>query len=279
MPYLLLQSNKGIMELSLVDALKLSENFSYILGVSSSAKTAKGQEQFLTAMVNLAPSDMAGDGFNTCPMATESCRAACLVNSGQRKVHKNANLAAINRTKLFYGNRDFFMSRLVLEISKAKKAADRKGIPLVVRLNGTSDISPLVWKYQGNVIFDIFPTIQFYDYTKVINRFDKVNYPNYHLTYSFTGEEKEFDIVEFTRKGYNVAVVFEDTLPKTFKGIEVFDGDKTDHRFLDKKGVVVGLTYKKVGYMHDERFENDGRIKKASTFENFIIPLDDKRRG
>jgi hypothetical protein len=281
MPYLLLQSNKGIMnyKLDLTKTLEISASFTSILGLSSSAKTAKEQDIALTAMVNLAPSDMAQIGVNTCPMATASCRAACLVNSGQRKVNKAVNLAAINRTKLFYGNREFFMTRLVMEISKAKKTAAKKGVPLVVRLNGTSDISPLVWKLQGMNILEIFPDVQFYDYTKVINRFEKVNYPNYHLTYSFTGEEKNFDIVKFTEAGNNVAVVFEGSLPSTFQGIEVIDGDKSDHRFLDKKGVIVGLKYKRVGYMQDNRFENDGKLKKAVTFENFIIPLGDERRG
>jgi hypothetical protein len=30
-------------------------------------------------------------------------------------------------------------------------------------------------------------------------------------------------------------------MPKTFKGFKVIDGDKDDLRFLDPKGVVVGL--------------------------------------
>ena len=47
--------------------------------------------------------------------------------------------------------------------------------------------------------------------------------------------------------GINVAVVFRSVLPKTWKGFEVIDGDKTDTRFLDKSGVVVGLTAKGKG--------------------------------
>ena len=40
--------------------------------------------------------------------------------------------------------------------------------------------------------------------------------------------------------GGNVAVVFRNQLPKTWKGYEVVNGDSNDLRFLDK-GVVVGL--------------------------------------
>jgi hypothetical protein len=46
--------------------------------------------------------------------------------------------------------------------------------------------------------------------------------------------------------GGNVAVVF-DELPKTYLGYEVINGDDTDLRFLDKKGVVVGLKAKGKG--------------------------------
>jgi hypothetical protein len=39
-------------------------------------------------------------------------------------------------------------------------------------------------------------------------------------------------------------VVFRDKLPKTYAGHTVFNGDDTDLRFLDPKGVVVGLKAK-----------------------------------
>jgi len=44
--------------------------------------------------------------------------------------------------------------------------------------------------------------------------------------------------------GVNAAVVFRDKLPETFKGLPVVDGDKDDLRFLDPKGVIVGLIAK-----------------------------------
>ena len=36
-------------------------------------------------------------------------------------------------------------------------------------------------------------------------------------------------------------VVFRDSLPKTYLGFPVVDGTKGDQRYLDKKGVIVGL--------------------------------------
>ena len=41
----------------------------------------------------------------------------------------------------------------------------------------------------------------------------------------------------------NVTVVF-DKLPETYMGLPVFDADDTDLRFLDPKGVVLGLKAK-----------------------------------
>ena len=38
--------------------------------------------------------------------------------------------------------------------------------------------------------------------------------------------------------------MFRKDIPKTFKGLEVIDGDEHDMRFLDKDNVVVGLKAK-----------------------------------
>ena len=46
------------------------------------------------------------------------------------------------------------------------------------------------------------------------------------------------------KAGGNVAVVFRNKLPATYKGFKVIDGDLHDLRFLDQKNVVVGLKEK-----------------------------------
>ena len=44
------------------------------------------------------------------------------------------------------------------------------------------------------------------------------------------------------KTGQNVAVVFRSKdIPKVWKGLNVFNGDITDLRFLDPKNVIVGL--------------------------------------
>jgi len=111
-------------------------------------------------------------------------------------------------------------------------------------LNGTSDIQWETIEVEcGQNIFQMFPQVQWYDYTKIPNR--KVSHiSNYHLTWSYSEANKKYaDYFDAVR--YNVAVVFKNGLPKMFKGLRVIDGDKTDMRFLDgNKRVVVGLKAK-----------------------------------
>jgi hypothetical protein len=109
-------------------------------------------------------------------------------------------------------------------------------------LNTTSDIS---WEIHG--IFELFPAIQFYDYTKIKKRVIKYltnQYPkNYHLTFSLN-ETNYNDSMEILKMGGNVAVVFRKDLPTTYKGYQVVNGDVSDLRFLDPNNSIVGLKAK-----------------------------------
>ena len=67
---------------------------------------------------------------------------------------------------------------------------------------------------------------------------------NYHLTFSKSEVTTDEQINRVIELGGNVAVVFRDRLPKTYRGIEVVNGDDSDLRFKDKKGVIVGLIEK-----------------------------------
>ena len=93
----------------------------------------------------------------------------------------------------------------------------------------------------------MFPDVVFYDYTKFpINK--RVNLPkNYTLTFS-RSEANHDQVLENLRAGRNVAIVFStkksEELPSQYLGYEVIDGDIHDMRFLDPKGVIVGLKAK-----------------------------------
>ena len=220
-------------------------------------KTLKGmKEGYNTYILHLAPGSLSGK--NTCPKATAGCLSACLNTAGRGGMFKkgeNTNTiqqARIRKTKLFYENREVFFHLLVKDIILAQKQAAKAGLIPVIRLNGTSDIA--FEKYpvkMGNVIysniFEAFGYIQFYDYTKMLNR--KVsNISNYSLTFS-AADGNDSDVIKAIDQGYNIAMVF--NLKKTLempeyhvigsKVLPVFNGDESDLRFLDPKGVVVGL--------------------------------------
>jgi len=216
-------------------------------------KTLKGMAQgYNTYILHLAPGSLSG--HNTCPKATAGCLAACLNTAGRGGMFKrgeNTNTiqqARIRKTNLFYNDRDAFMALLVKDITLAIKQSAKAGLVPVFRLNGTSDIS---WeKYPvtiGNVtysnIFAYFGFVQFYDYTKVLGR--KVSHiSNYSLTFS-AADGNDADVTKAISQGYNIATVFGikkgTPMPAEYLGLPVFNGDESDLRFLDPKGVVVGL--------------------------------------
>jgi hypothetical protein len=216
-------------------------------------KVLKGlKEGFNTYILHLAPADLSG--FNTCPKATAGCKAACLNTAGRGGMFKkgeSTNIiqeARIRKTAFFFEERAGFMEWLVADIKLAIKQSAKKGLIPVFRLNGTSDLS---WeKYEvirdGKLyrnIFTAFPDVQFYDYTKVLGR-KVADIKNYHLTFS-AADGNDNDVVKAIQQDYNVATVFgiKKTLPmpETYNGLPVFNGDESDLRFLDPKGVVVGL--------------------------------------
>ena len=144
------------------------------------------------------------------------------------------------RTDLFINNQTVFMDNLYTEIDRfiAKCARDNK--KPCIRLNGTSDIE---WNIHG--LYNEFPNVKFYDYTKIYKRalkFVNGEYPkNYHLTYSLN-EDNKAQAVDILQRGGNISAVFRNKkLPKKFLNYKVFNGDKSDLRFNDPKNIIVGL--------------------------------------
>jgi hypothetical protein len=211
---------------------------------TNNVKTLKGGKLgYLTYILYMSPFKANSQGKNVCSHASAGCVASCLVGSGNGGMFEGVKKGRIAKTEYFLSSRIEFLKQLETEIGKAiKKNADKAIV--TIRLNGTSD---LPWEnfriFEGDKnIFEVFPTIQFYDYTKNHTRFDKELPSNYHLTFSKseTNTDKAFELLN---RGFNVAMVFDKT-PTEYKGFEVINGDETDLRFLDKQGVIVGLKYK-----------------------------------
>jgi hypothetical protein len=223
---------------------------------TANPKIQKGTKLgYLSFILHLAPADLSGN--ETCPKRTAGCTAACLNTAGRGGMFKrgeNTNTiqkARIRKTVSFFFDRAQFMYDLYKDIQKAIKFAEKQGLIPVFRLNGTSDLS---WeKYDmlpGLNVFECFPTVQFYDYTKVLGR-KVASYSNYHLTFS-KADGNDADVAKALAQGLSVVAVY-DEIPAG-----VPSADETDLRFLDPKGIMLGLKAK-------------GRAKKD--YSGFVIRL------
>ena len=211
-----------------------------LLNIDDNAKTVKGQKlYYMTGILYLAPAKLSG--FEVCPMATAGCRAACLNTAGRGRFD-NIQKARIERTRRFFLYRRAFMNQLCREIDNLIFRAVKKDMLPCVRLNGTSDIvweNVRDWNDEGKNLMEIYPGLNFYDYSKRCNR---KNLPaNYSLVFSL-GEDNDLMAKTALSNGANVAVVFRTSKhPKEYLGVPVIDGDENDLRFLDPQNVVVGL--------------------------------------
>ena len=208
-----------------------------LIAINSDAKTKKSNaasDEFVTAIMYMRPDDI------ICAMAeTAQCKAPCLNTSGRGGMN-SVQSARQRKTDLYHADPVAFVDMLAADITVALRRAKKNGKRLAMRLNGTSDIP---WENKrgsnGMTLMEMFPEVQFYDYTKLPGR--KVP-ANYHLTVSYSGaNEKYADKVRKTH--HNVAVVFRsaETMPEYYMGRRVINGDETDMRFTDPAGVVVGL--------------------------------------
>ena len=206
-------------------------------------KTIKGAKLgYITYIMYLSPYTDNSQGINLCPHASAGCSGACLFKSGFGGMYDGVQEGRRNKTEWYLANRPEFMAQLDMEINKAIIKHKDKAI-VTFRLNGTSDIR---WEKikvrEGKNLFELYPDVQFYDYTKNPKRFDGKLPSNYHLTFS-RSEVNDKESIAVLKKGYNVAMVFK-KVPESYLGYTVVNGDETDLRFLDEQNVIVGLKYK-----------------------------------
>lgn len=241
------------------------------------AKNMKAGVEVKTVALHLSPYNLSG--YQVCPNATKGCAAACLHTAGNPAYMENKGRARSIRTQLFFEKRDFFVAWLVEELTQYVKSAEDEDTKLGCRLNATSDFPWEKLKINNGAresvtLFELFPEIEFYDYTKRPNR-DVSHIKNYSLTFSLA-ENNDKDAFKALKGGMNVAVVFDTKrntpLPKFMRecpegeylvtskrGYEVIDGDEHDFRPIDPRGVIVGLRAK-----GDAIGDESGFVREAS---------------
>jgi hypothetical protein len=246
------------------------------------------QHGTMTYCIYLAPATMAGrtnkgSRINVCPKS-EYCKQFCLNGSGHNKGDQIMNgtgrsridQSRIKKTRLFYNDRPTFMRLVIHEIRRWQKKAQEKGMGFSVRLNGTSDLSPELFidPETGLNLLQLFPEVQFYDYTKVYKRVALMHkYANYDLTFSYNGYNWD-ECDKFLNEGGKVAVVFlDEKLPKSYHGFPIVDANDYDMRYLDPAKSIMGLHYHRVA--SDYYVDTDGIRKFRIPNTPFVVKVND----
>jgi len=245
------------------DRIRKEYGVGFLLGSSTKIEASNSAgEGYLSYIQYLSPADGYSRATSErvpslCPYATKGCTVGCLGKSAGKMRLKSSQQAQVKRTRLYIKDRAGYYAVLADEILRAKRKADREGLQLSVRLNGTSD---LIWENKAFHVLDIpfynifeaFPDVIFYDYTKIPLRHRQraVTTPNYHLTYSYTGEDISVDrAFEYLSIGVGVSVVYvgdpELEVSRLFPNAKRrVNGDLHDMRFLDPAGSIVLLKAK-----------------------------------
>lgn len=216
------------------------------------AKESDRTADYSIYSVFLAPAD--SSGHEMCLWRSNDCTDLCLNCSGKGAM-QSVQAARIRKTqRLVEDPHGFFWSLL----SEMQKVCHKEANP-VMRLNGTSD---LPWDFIAPNLFSHFKLFnwKFYDYTKSVHRAFKQDNA-WDQTLSYSGNNWAECAKGLADKYCRVAVVFDtkrgQQLPLHYRGYTVIDGDKDDLRFLDPKGVIVGLRYKVVTINGKRRSASD----------------------
>jgi len=171
-------------------------------------------------------------------------RKKFLFTAGRAKYITTINAARTEKTDFMLFDPTKFYRKLAAEISYNYTIAFNEKIAF--RLNGTSDINHYkqIKRYANFDINTLPKNVIFYEYTKNLNQaFNwQKNYPRINITFS-KSENNWNECKIALNSGINVAVVF-NHVPETYKGYKVINGDLSDERFNDQRGVIVGLKAK-----------------------------------
>jgi len=208
----------------------------------SNTKLAKNERfaerKIITRGLSLSPHKSAGVG-NMCPNASDGCIETCLDHQGRAAVFRAIGEARKAKTLALLHARDWFVQKLDAELRSAERKAERENAELHARLNMFSD-----WRWEKTMQLSAY-NAKFYDYTKNEERAGQLA-ENYWVTFS-RAENNDAACERVLARGCNVAIVFADNVPQTYKGRRVLNGDLSDLRWYDERsseGHWIGLYLK-----------------------------------
>lgn len=248
-----------------MDLIKYFEKKALLTDGKSNTKTAKNSMK--SYYLSLQPTNLNSKGENLCKFSTKECRVSCLQFAG-RQSFDNVVQSRSRKTEFFVQHKVLFLNKLWKELDILSDKMAKRGTKAAVRLNLLSDVDwENEFKLAGCPSMQWFAGIQFYDYTKDHLKVMRNKLKNYDFTLSFSGHNWRYCEEVLKNKMANVAVVFKNSVPSVWNGFTVINGDQSDERFLDGKGVIVGLKYKtpkgvkyeKTKFVIDDQNEQDNR--------------------
>jgi hypothetical protein len=226
----------------------------YLLSIGDNPKTEKSDKrgEYLTAIQYMVPSE------KLCPFAQIAGCArpgVCLFHTGNPVFMASKMIGRKKRTDLYLNDRPAYKLMLVKELRSFVRRCERNNLLPACRLNGTSDI---VWEKIFPELFDMFPEVTFYDYTKIAKRVsaDWKLPSNYNLTLSYYRAIRS-ECIDYLERGGRVAIVFggygrNRQLPSAYCGFGVEDGDTHDLTFIRSRGEWIGLRAKGNAMKHSQ---------------------------
>ena len=255
-----------------------------IFNAGGDAKTSKGQKGgVLTAIAYGAPSTLASTPtrrVNMCPKASAGCIKGCLNTSGNGSF-SNVQQARIRKTWLWLDDPQKFLELAAADLARCAKRAAKEGMELHVRPDGTTDAwttwLALRWAELTELVHArlkgdkwrkaraVFARCKVYTYTKRDPSQFQGLHKDVHVTFSWSERPDAPSTARaWMARGANVAVVFrnrhtlEHYMSTGFLDRPVIDGDESDNRADDPRGVIVGLVAK-------------GRARKDTT--GFVVDM------
>ena len=207
-------------------------------------------------IMGLSLSPHNSSGRQVCKYAT-SCTEFCVLEHVGHSVMPSVKQARQRKTDWFFDDRTWFKEALGLDAAEHQRRCERNGVRCGVRLNVGSD---LPWERIFPELFERFPGVTWYDYTKWPNRATPANY---HLTYSVSERDRASNnkhVLRYLEAGSNVSIVcdveynpahhrigkLQQSITIGGKRYKTVDGDRHDLRIpeTDGRGRVVLLRYK-----------------------------------
>lgn len=231
--------------------------------------------------------------LQACSKATPECAASCLVFSGRNLADDYNSVKKYSLLQSLVHEPIAFCRMLVDAVQMHHDRSMKTGVMPLVRLNVFSD---LPWELIFPDLFAHFDGenfVQFYDYTKVPARRPP---PNYDITFSFAGQERNVDDMEFeiNQNRRRIAVVFARIsqrripgqglvqipakppagakgLPAKLWGLDVVDGDVSDMRPFDPEPCIVALRWKTPANQGVTLVDADAFIVKGTMVDGHFI--------